>query len=74
MRCLMVAVSVCLSLGLAACRSADAGAGGAEVAAAALFLASPEAGYITGQVLRIDGGASAAGPYTLEVFKRASTV
>lgn len=34
MKCLTVAVSVCLSLGLAACRSADAGAGGAEVAAA----------------------------------------
>lgn len=27
-----------------------------DVAAAALFLASPQAGYITGQVLRVDGG------------------
>ena len=27
-----------------------------DVAAAALFLASPQAAYITGQVLRVDGG------------------
>lgn len=29
-----------------------------EVARAALFLASPDAGYITGQTIRMDGGAS----------------
>ena len=28
----------------------------AEVAAAVLYLASPEAGFTTGEVLRIDGG------------------
>jgi NAD(P)-dependent dehydrogenase (short-subunit alcohol dehydrogenase family) len=33
----------------------------AEVAAAALFLASPQARYITGQVLGVDGGFLAAG-------------
>ncbi|MBI4894028.1 MAG: SDR family oxidoreductase, partial [Acidobacteria bacterium] len=43
-----------------------------EVAAAALYLCSPEAAYMTGQVLHLDGGASAAGPFTMEVFKRAT--
>lgn len=43
-----------------------------EVAAAALYLCSPEAGYMTGQVLHLDGGASAAGPFTMEVFKRST--
>lgn len=44
-----------------------------EVAAAALYLCSPEAGYMTGQVLHLDGGASAAGPFTMEVYKRATS-
>jgi NAD(P)-dependent dehydrogenase (short-subunit alcohol dehydrogenase family) len=42
------------------------------VAQAALFLASPAADYITGQTFVIDGGASAAGLYTHEVFKQLS--
>jgi 3-oxoacyl-[acyl-carrier protein] reductase len=41
-----------------------------DVAETALFLVSPEAAYITGQVLRLDGGATAAGCFTMEVFKR----
>lgn len=43
-----------------------------DVAALALFLASPEAGYVTGQNFFLDGGASAAGLYTHEVYKRAA--
>ncbi|MEJ5368905.1 MAG: SDR family oxidoreductase [Bryobacteraceae bacterium] len=41
-----------------------------EVAAAVEWLLSDNAAYITGQILRVDGGASAAGPFTLEVYKR----
>ena len=43
-----------------------------EVAKLALFLASPDAAYITGQTMFLDGGATAAGLYTHEVFKRAA--
>lgn len=41
-----------------------------EVASAVLFLVSPEACYITGQVLTLDGGASAVGCYSYETYKR----
>jgi 3-oxoacyl-[acyl-carrier protein] reductase len=41
-----------------------------DVAEMALFLASPAAGYITGQAFFVEGGALAAGLYTHEVFKR----
>jgi NAD(P)-dependent dehydrogenase (short-subunit alcohol dehydrogenase family) len=48
-------------------RLADA----SDVAAMALFLASPAAAYLTGQQFVIDGGASAAGVFTIEVLRRA---
>ncbi len=48
-------------------RLAEAG----EVADLALFLVSPAARYITGQTIILDGGASAAGCYTHEVYRRA---
>ena len=41
-----------------------------EIAAAALFLASPESGFITGVTLSIDGGAVAAGAYMVEKYRR----
>jgi 3-oxoacyl-[acyl-carrier protein] reductase len=43
-----------------------------EVTRAILFFASPENRYITGQVLGVDGGASAAGCFTMEVYRRQS--
>lgn len=54
------------------CRTIPAGrlAQPGEIAELALFLASPAASYITGQTLFLDGGATAAGLYTHEVFKR----
>ncbi|MCL4840348.1 MAG: SDR family oxidoreductase [Bryobacteraceae bacterium] len=45
----------------------------ADVTALALFLASPAAAYLTGQEFVIDGGASAAGVFTVEVLRRAGT-
>jgi 3-oxoacyl-[acyl-carrier protein] reductase len=45
-----------------------------DVAEMALFLVSPGAAYITGQAFFVDGGASAAGLYTHEVFKRGASI
>jgi len=42
-----------------------------EIAEIAAFLVSPAADYITGQSIFIDGGSTAAGLYTHEVWKRA---
>jgi NAD(P)-dependent dehydrogenase (short-subunit alcohol dehydrogenase family) len=43
---------------------------GAEIARAALFLASPDSGFITGVTLSVDGGAVAAGAYMVEKYRR----
>jgi len=58
------------------CRTIPIGrlATGEDVAGMALFLASPAADYITGQSFVVDGGASAAGLYTHEVFKHLSGI
>jgi 3-oxoacyl-[acyl-carrier protein] reductase len=41
-----------------------------EIADAALFLASPTSGFITGVTLSVDGGAVAAGAYMVEKYRR----
>jgi NAD(P)-dependent dehydrogenase (short-subunit alcohol dehydrogenase family) len=41
-----------------------------EIARAALFLASPDSGFITGVTLPVDGGAVAAGAYMVEKYRR----
>jgi NAD(P)-dependent dehydrogenase (short-subunit alcohol dehydrogenase family) len=41
-----------------------------EIAHVALFLASPESGFITGVTVSVDGGASAAGAYMVEKYRR----
>jgi NAD(P)-dependent dehydrogenase (short-subunit alcohol dehydrogenase family) len=41
-----------------------------EIARAALFLASPDSGFITGITLSVDGGAVAAGAYMVEKYRR----
>ena len=41
-----------------------------EVAHAVVFLASPDAGYVSGTVLVVDGGSVAAGAYMVEKYRR----
>src|SRR5438067_7539196 len=41
-----------------------------EIAHSVLFFASPEAGFITGVTLSVDGGAVAAGAYMVEKYRR----
>jgi NAD(P)-dependent dehydrogenase (short-subunit alcohol dehydrogenase family) len=41
-----------------------------EIAHTALFLASPDSGFITGATVAVDGGASAAGAYMIEKYRR----
>lgn len=41
-----------------------------EVAHAVLFFALKESGYITGQLLGVDGGAKAAGCFTAEIYRQ----
>ena len=41
-----------------------------EIAHAALFLASPDSGFINGTVLVVDGGSVAAGAYMVEKYRR----
>src|SRR5438309_8239392 len=41
-----------------------------EIAHTALFLASPESGFITGVTVAVDGGAAAAGAYMVEKYRR----
>ena len=46
-----------------------------DVAALIAFLASPDAGQITGQNIALDGGEDAAGPYvSVWIQKRANAV
>ena len=41
-----------------------------EIASAALFLASPDSGFITGTTLIVDGGAVSSGAYMVEKYRR----
>jgi NAD(P)-dependent dehydrogenase (short-subunit alcohol dehydrogenase family) len=41
-----------------------------EIAHAALFLAAPESGFITGITIPVDGGAVASGAYMVEKYRR----
>ena len=48
-------------------------AGAQDVVEMALFLSSEKAAYLTGQQFVIDGGASAAGAFTMEVYRRSNS-
>jgi 3-oxoacyl-[acyl-carrier protein] reductase len=41
-----------------------------EIAHTALFLASPDSGFITGATIPVEGGAAAAGAYMVEKYRR----
>src|SRR5207237_5609168 len=41
-----------------------------EIAHAALFLASPDSGFITGITISVDGGAASSGSYMVEKYRR----
>ena len=41
-----------------------------EIAHTVSFLASPESGFITGITIPVDGGATAAGAYMVEKYRR----
>ena len=44
-----------------------------EIARAAMFLAAPDSGYISGATLVVDGGSVAAGAYMVEKYRRRKT-
>jgi len=41
-----------------------------DIAQAALYFCSPEADFVTGQVLAVDGGFTAVGGYSFEIYRR----
>ena len=45
-----------------------------EIAHTALFLASPESGFLTGVTISVDGGAVASGAYMVEKYRRRKAI